>query len=161
MVYQTNIMCEPIQSVYDSIDEYRERQETYDYVHMGIYPERLRVNNFKHYNNNNKNTPSVLTDDNELVRNILSIDVVTHDDLVKSKQSLLKKMSILEDIVKKDIIDDDCPICLNKFGDNFVSPSCGHKICITCFATTIRINSSACNKCCMCRRDIVSSTTSA
>ena len=93
MVYQTNIMCEPIQSVYDSIDEYRERQETYDYVHMGIYPERLRVNNFKHYNNNN-NTPSVLTDDNELVRNILSIDVVTHDDLVKSKQSLLKKMAI-------------------------------------------------------------------
>ena len=55
MVYQTNIMCEPIQAVYDSIDEYRESQEIYDYVHMGIYPERLRVNNFKHYNNNNKN----------------------------------------------------------------------------------------------------------
>ena len=68
---------------------------------------------------------------------------------------MLDKIRVLEKTLKENVHNNnnDCPICLENMGNNYVSPSCGHHICISCFTANIRQNTANCEMCCLCRRN--------
>jgi len=144
-------MCDSIEEVYQSMDEYIKEQEVNDYVQRGIYPERLITNHVK----NPKYIPNELND-NSIPELVMIENISANNGLLDTHQILIQKVNQLEKTLKetmnRETNENDCPICMEDMGNHFVSPECGHKLCIKCFATTIRLNS---NQCCLCRRKMV------
>ncbi|GAF75740.1 unnamed protein product, partial [marine sediment metagenome] len=77
------------------------------------------------------------------------------------QKSLINKVTNLENAVRETLMrenkENDCPICLEDMGtNNFIVPSCEHKICIPCFIKNLKQNNNMSNNCCLCRKHIVS-----
>jgi len=129
------------------IKKCKEEQEVSDYIHKNIYPESLKSKKIHHYK------PPVLND--------MHIDIIYNDDItptspLKRQHEMLDKVKKLEELLKENVDNRDmCPVCLEPMNNNFISPSCGHTICIGCFTTNIRQNNANCELCCLCRKNIV------
>ena len=130
------------------IKKCKEEQEMNDYIHKNIYPESLKSKKIHHYK------PPRL-DDNTIIDYIHNKNTVPNDPL-KTGQKILDKVRKLEELLKENVDNrETCPVCLEPMNNNFISPSCGHTICIGCFTANIRQNSANCELCCLCRRNIV------
>ena len=144
-------MCDTMEEIDQFIQEYTQEQELKDYIHKGIYPERLTTNHLK----KPKYIPTKL--DNIIMPELITIEnITTKEELLDTNQKLFQKITQLEKTLKENIHkENDCPICMEDMGNHFVSPECGHKLCIKCFATNIRYNRQNCNQCCLCRREMM------
>ena len=130
------------------IKKCKEEQEMNDYIHKNIYPESLKPKKIHHYK------PPRL-DDNKIIDYIHNKNTAPNDPL-KTGQKILDKVRKLEELLKENVDNrETCPVCLEPMNNNFISPSCGHTICIGCFTENIRQNSANCELCCLCRRNIV------
>ena len=129
------------------IKKCKEEQEVSDYIHKNIYPESLKPKKIHHYK------PPILKD--------IHIDIIYNDDVkptspLKHQHEMLDKVKKLEELLKENVDNHDmCPVCLEPLNNNFISPSCGHTICIGCFTANIRQNNANCELCCLCRKNIV------
>jgi hypothetical protein len=142
-----------MEQIYKSIDEYVEEQEVKDYINDGIYPKRLQFNNkpIKIYKNIKKEFVPI-TNIEPQYEPIMNDS--TDEELLLCEKKLLGKIIQLERTLKEKMIS-ECHVCFEIMVNNYVSPSCGHHICIRCFTANIRQNSQNCEMCCLCRRNIV------
>jgi|UniRef100_A0A6C0IK13 hypothetical protein len=52
--------------------------------------------------------------------------------------------------------DEECPICYEGIRiNNYIVPSCGHKICLGCYKSCILSKSPCANNCCLCKGTIL------
>ena len=147
-------MCDTMLEIDKSIEEYIKKQELDDYIQSGVYPERLKINNIKPYKYSHiiSNLPY------NIEANSLDEFAVTPNIKISTHTELVEKIDTLEKLIQDEVekMNEECPICMEKLGDSFVSPKCGHTVCIDCFAMTVRQNHTSCNKCCLCRDTIIS-----
>ena len=138
-------MCDSIEEVYQSMDEFIKEQEVNDYVQRGIYPERLK----------SKFTP-ITRDEPFKELNLPNIFPIQND--LSENLTIITKINKLEKELRE-TIGNDCPICMEKMGiTNYIVPSCGHQICMNCFIKNIRHNNHMSHHCCLCRTKIVPDT---
>lgn len=136
----------------EEIDQFikkcKEEQEFNDYIHKNIYPESLKTKT-----KYNTYKPMLLKDTSSDYIPTQNIKITETIQIGK----MLDKIRVLEKTLKENLHNNnnDCPICLENMGNNYVSPSCGHHICISCFTANIRQNTANCEMCCLCRRNIV------
>ena len=144
----------------DDVDIYlqslKEKQEVDDFIKHGLYPERLAKKPF-----HVKYMPEM---DELPLNNIPHLDYKLNEEL----DSMLSVLYTVECELKKNIAsemelkletDNSCPICMEHMTDaNYVVPKCGHRLCVNCFVTNMRINTHTGHTCSQCRRDIVSRT---
>tara|TARA_B100001287_G_scaffold252169_1_gene233915 strand:+ start:1303 stop:1731 length:429 start_codon:yes stop_codon:yes gene_type:complete len=130
------------------IKKWKEEQEMSDYIHKNIYPESLKPKKIHNYK------PLPL---DELKINNDYLEDIQPKYEFKLEHTILDKLRNLENVLKENIDNrQTCPVCFESLNNNFVSPSCGHSICIRCFTTNIRQNNVNCELCCLCRKNIVS-----
>jgi len=131
------------------IEQCREEEELKDYIHKNIYPERFKITTTRsNYN------PVIL---NDISYEYIPIEHnVTKNEILEINKNLLVKIKALEQTIKSAMKrENDCPVCLENMDNSYVSPSCGHHICIKCFTSNIRQNNPNCELCCLCRTNIV------
>jgi len=139
----------------DDVDEYinnlKQEQEMKDYLDHGIYPERLKSNHtIIHVPKLTDDIPSII------------FPYVANDtsDIGDSLHNLMNKLNTIESEIKHVITrennENECPICMEDMGtNNYLIPSCNHKVCIPCFITTLKTNTQMCDRCCLCREKII------
>jgi hypothetical protein len=50
----------------------------------------------------------------------------------------------------------ECPICFQKIEEaSYVTPKCGHKVCLKCYICCLEKRTTYSNSCCICRKDIL------
>lgn len=50
----------------------------------------------------------------------------------------------------------ECPICFQEIEDkSYVTPKCGHKVCLKCYICCLEKRTTYSNSCCICRKDIL------
>lgn len=133
---------------YTEIDNYlkkiKEENEIKNYIDNGILPDHMKK----------KDTP----------KNIPKLEEKEYPDFVPISYNcdkLVDKMNKLEEQLNNYSNNENnkemCPVCLNEIKENnYVLPSCNHKICISCFVLNLNKNRSSGNNCCLCRETILS-----
>jgi hypothetical protein len=138
---ETKIIMEDIDRF---IQNLKEEQEIKDYVEKDIYPERLRTSKIKKYN--------------PLPLKPLEYDIIEKEN-IENNTSLIDNCFTRLCNVEKQLKDLErcnvCPICLKLLKNNFIQPSCGHKICISCGFENILKNKQTGNLCCLCRKSLI------
>jgi hypothetical protein len=139
-------MNDEFEEIDNFIKKLKDEEEMNNYLNKGIYP--LSIQTSIH-------TP-------ELIPKLDDIKTPTPIKIDYSYQkSLINKVTNLENAVRETLMrenkENDCPICLEDMGtNNFIVPSCEHKICIPCFIKNLKQNNNMSNNCCLCRKHIVS-----
>lgn len=137
------------------MEELNQRQEVDDYVRYGIYPSRLKSTFTK------KIIPRL--EEKPLKESHYTKDRI-HEDLASMLQSLHNVEEILKEEHQREITEknssihkeNECPICMNQITDrNYVMPVCGHRVCVSCFVTNLKINKQTGHICSLCRHDMI------
>lgn len=173
--YEDNTM----QKIDVYIKEMKEKQEVDDFINKGLYPDRL-----KGKSKNIKYFPK-LDDNVRFIRNInVNKYSLTANNIDKKKvmDTIQRLESSLNSIIDKENENNNllnilnngccsttstnetienkyeksCPICFEKLGENnYLVPSCGHKLCMNCFVLNIIKNKDSGGNCCICRKKII------
>ena len=131
----------------ENIDNYikrlKEEQEIKDYVEKDIYPERLRTSKIKKYN--------------PLPLKPLEYDIIEKENIENNNviDICFTRLCNVEKQIKELQQCNDCPICFKSLKSNFIQPSCGHKICISCGFENILKNKQTGDLCCLCRKSLI------
>lgn len=52
--------------------------------------------------------------------------------------------------------EESCPVCYEPIqSSNYITPKCGHKLCLQCYKQCILSRGECANKCCLCREQIL------
>lgn len=52
--------------------------------------------------------------------------------------------------------EENCPVCYEQIkSNNYITPKCGHKLCLYCYKQCILSGGECANKCCLCRGQIL------
>lgn len=148
----------------DSMEElYREIQLNYDidnFLQNGIHPKYYsnptRVVHshryFHHYNidtlRNDVCRQDILHIQRKLQTNIMECNIIIET---------LKNINIYNnaDGFSNNTHNNSCPICMDILQESsYVLPSCGHKLCIQCFAKNIHCNRQTGHTCSLCRKSV-------
>ena len=148
-----------MEDVDEFIQKLKEEQEMKDYLKNGIYPDRLKS---KH------TIIHVPTLPPDIFPSIPHPSNDHNPHLEKSLQYLMNRLNSVEieikDVMTREIKDgmtreikeNECPICMEDMGiNNYLIPSCNHKVCIPCFINNLKQNNQMCNRCCLCREKII------
>ena len=131
----------------EDIDNYikklKEEQEIKDYVEKDIYPERLKSSKIKRYN--------------PLPLKPLEYDIIEKENIENNNviDICFTRLCNVEKQIKELQQCNDCPICFKSLKNNFIQPSCGHKICISCGFENILKNKQTGDLCCLCRKSLI------
>ena len=161
------------------IKEMKEKQEVDDFINKGLYPDRLKGKrtNVKYFPKLDENVP--------FIRNINNNSILVENDFDKEKvmATIQRLESSLNSIINKENENDNsinilnngcccsttstnetieneyeksCPICFENLGENnYLVPSCGHKLCMNCFVLNIVKNKDNGGNCSLCRKKII------
>jgi len=149
-------MNDEFEEIDNLIKKMKDEEEMNNYLDKGIYP--LSLQRPKHSIVSIPRLDYIKTP-------IIPITPIEID--YSYQKSLMNKVTDLENAVRETILrenkenkenkENECPICLEDMGvNNFIVPSCEHKICIPCFINNLKQNHNRSNNCCLCRRNIVS-----
>tara|TARA_B100000902_G_scaffold396578_1_gene458012 strand:- start:4244 stop:4648 length:405 start_codon:yes stop_codon:yes gene_type:complete len=62
---------------------------------------------------------------------------------------------LLQDTTQNESMN-ECPICFQKIEEaSYVTPKCGHKVCLKCYICCLEKRTTYSNSCCICRKDIL------
>lgn len=137
----------------DFIEKMKKEKEINDYINNGIYPDYLsssnsppikfdKVNKFIQYHNI------------EIPNIDLSYETYLYNKIKQTEYEIKKTIEQI-DRENDEIEDNKCPICYKEIKNNdFILPKCQHKICVSCFVTTLKYKGENNIKCCLCRRSI-------
>ena len=142
-------MNDEFEEIDNFIKKLKDEEEMNNYLNKGIYPLSLQ-------------TPihtTVLIPRLDDIKTPIPITPIEID--YSYQNSLIDKVTSLENAVRETLMrenkENECPICLEDMGtNNFIVPSCEHKICIPCFIKNLKQNNNMSNNCCLCRKHIVS-----
>jgi hypothetical protein len=153
------------------IQRLREEQEVADFVNNGIYPTRLKSKfiqkkyypplttniQFVEYSRTTKNHTEKF-DKNRLLNTINRLEKSLSDIINKNEDTVVNDEN--NDITNHNDTniheDKSCPICMEDVGDNnYLVPSCGHKLCMNCFVLNIVKNKHTGGYCSLCRSKII------
>jgi len=159
------------------IKEVKEKQEVDDFINKGLYPYRLKGKrtNIKYFPKLDDNLP--------FIRNINNNSLSVENDFDKEKvmYTIQRLESSLNSIIDKENENENsinilnngcsitstntpieneyeksCPICFENLGENnYLVPSCGHKLCMNCFVLNIVKNKGSGGNCSLCRKKII------
>lgn len=137
------------------IKRLKDEQEMKDYLEQNIYPPSLKstIRPIIYHTplDEIKSKPIKcinITDDLQFTSNLFN-KLNTLERQIKDSIDLENKENVV-------VNENDCPICFENIGDsNYLVPSCGHKVCISCFTNNIKYNKSNANSCCLCRQNIL------
>ena len=161
------------------IKEMKEKQELDDFISKGLYPDRLKGKrtDIKYY--------PKLDDNIRFIRNInVNKYSLAENNFDKEKvmATIQRLESSLNSIIDKENENDNpinvlnngccsttstnatieneyeksCPICFENLGENnYLIPSCGHKLCMNCFVLNIVKNKDSGGNCSLCRKKII------
>ena len=144
-------MNDEFQEIDNFIQFLKDEEEMNNYINKDIYPESLR-----------SSKSSIISiprlDD---IKTSIPINPIEID--YSYQMSLINKVTKLENAVRETLMrenkenkENECPICLEDMGtNNFIVPSCEHKICIPCFIKNLKQNHNRGNNCCLCRKHII------
>ena len=140
-----------MEDVDEFIQKLKEEQEMKDYLKNGIYTDRLKS---KH------TIIHVPTLPPDIFPSIPHPSNDHNPNLEKSLQYLMNRLNSVEieikDVMTREIKENECPICMEDMGiNNYLIPSCNHKVCIPCFINNLKQNNQMCNRCCLCREKII------
>jgi len=141
-------MNDEFKEIDNLIKKLKDEEEMNNYINKGIYPLSLQTSI-----HTNVFIPRL--DD---IKTPIPITPIKID--YSYQNSLINKVNNLENAVRKTLMrenkENECPICLEDMGtNNFIVPSCEHKICIPCFIRNLKQNHNMGNNCCLCRKHIV------
>ena len=151
------IMNDEFKEIDNLIKKLKDEEEMNNYIDKGIYPESLYSKTY------NIISMPILDD----IKTPIPITPIEIDYTYQN--SLINKVTNLENAVRETLLrenkenkeneeskENECPICLEDMGsNNFIVPSCEHKICIPCFIKNLKQNHNIGNNCCLCRKHII------
>jgi len=142
-------MNDDFEEIDNLIKKFKDEEEMNNYLNKGIYPLSLQTS---------IHTPELIPKLDD-IKTPIPITPIEID--YSYQNSLIDKVTSLENAVRETLMrenkENDCPICLEDMGtNNFIVPSCEHKICIPCFIKNLKQNNNMSNNCCLCRKHIVS-----
>jgi len=142
-------MNDDFEEIDNLIKKFKDEEEMNNYLNKGIYPLSLQTS---------IHTPELIPKLDD-IKTPIPITPIKID--YSYQKSLINKVTNLENAVRETLMrenkENDCPICLEDMGtNNFIVPSCEHKICIPCFIKNLKQNNNMSNNCCLCRKHIVS-----
>jgi len=145
-------MNDDFEEIDNLIKKFKDEEEMNNYLNKGIYPLSLQTSIHT----------TVLIPRLDDIKTPIPITPIEID--YSYQKSLINKVNNLENAVRETLMreikenkENECPICLEDMGtNNFIVPSCEHKICIPCFIKNIKQNNNMSNNCCLCRKHIVS-----
>lgn len=146
------------------LQKLKEDQEIKDYIDKGIYPERLQTTtepiNITYEPLREINLPLIMS--YTLTDNQVNIDILNKVNRLENEIKETISIEMERDKERennnnnKNMNENDCPICLENMGDNnYIVPSCGHKICMNCFIKNLKHNNVMSKNCCLCRKIII------
>ena len=138
------------------LQKLKEEQEIKDYIDKGIYPERLQTItkpiNITYHPLREIKLPLIMS--YTLTDKQVNIDILNKvnrlENEIKETISIEMERDKERENSNKNMNENDCPICLENMGDNnYIVPSCGHKICIECAKHIKKLK--RCSKCPFCK----------
>ena len=89
-------------------------------------------------------------------------DISKYDKKVKKINinipDIIKKCEKLENELLQETNQEqnECPICIQKIEEaSYVTPKCGHKVCLKCYICCLEKRTTYSNSCSICRQDIL------
>ena len=141
-------MNDEFKEIDNLIKKLKDEEEMNNYLNKGIYPLSLKTSIYA----------TVLIPRLDDIKTPIPVTPIKID--YSYQNSLINKVTNLENVVRETLLrenkENKCPICLEDMGtNNFIVPSCEHKICIPCFIRNLKQNHNMGNNCCLCRKHIV------
>jgi len=85
------------------------------------------------------------------LHNTDSFDIANSIEKCKQLEKHIKQCELDENI------DNQCPVCFIPISSaNYVLPTCGHKMCVSCFIGNVKYNKHTGDCCAMCRKKYIS-----
>jgi len=159
----------------EDIDSYiqrlRDEQEVSDFVNNGVYPSRLKsksiqkkyypplTTNIQFIEYSASKTNHIESFDKNRLLNTINILEKSLSDIINKNENTIvnNENNDISNRIDTNIHEDkSCPICMEDVGENnYLVPSCGHKLCMNCFVLNIVKNKHTGGYCSLCRSKII------